>query len=152
MNVTMRRSAATALALVLAPLAMASPSAAAVGDRFVVDTQFYAGQSRVTEATGVFVGCKLVKDRAGTAEDLGGGVLRFTGDKRVLCAAGAKVVLHYIATFSPAATMVTGTWSVTSSSLSGVDVGDVGTLTGTAACTTQRNAGGCVRDTFTLTS
>jgi len=152
MNVTMRRSAATALALGLAPLVLAAPSAAATGDQFVVDTQFYAGQSRVAEATGVFAGCMLVKDLFGTAEDLGGGAFRFTGSKRVLCGAGAKVLLDYVATFSPTTGLVTGTWSVTSSSLAGVAAGDSGTLAGDPDCTTAPYAGDCVRDTFTLTS
>ena len=152
MNVTMRRSAATALTLGLAPLVLAAPSAAAPGDHFVVDTQFFAGQSRVTHATGSFADCRLVKDLGGAVADLGGGALRFTGDKRVLCGAGAKVLLHYVATFSPSTSMVTGTWSVTSSSLAGVDAGDAGTVVGDPGCTTQPYAGDCIRDTFTQTS
>lgn len=152
MNVTRRTVVGVAAALVIAPLGLAPAAVAAPGDHFVVDTQFYAGQSRVTHATGAFAGCRLVKDLGGTGEDLGGGAFRFTGDKRVLCEAGSKVFLHYVATFNPSTTMVTGTWTVTASSLSGVDVGDGGTVVGDPSCTPAQYAADCIRDTFTQTS
>jgi len=149
MDLTRPTTATVVLALAVGSLALTSRVAAAPQDLFVVDTQFYAGQSTVVEATGRFAGCVRVRDLGGTVTEAG--ATRFTGEKRLACAAGAKVFLEYDVVFDPGSGATTGSWHVTASTLDGVEPGDGGALLGDpGGCSTARRACGCILDTFTL--
>ena len=145
---TMLTRFAAALSLAAASVVTAAPSATAAPneDFLVVDTQFFPGPAAVVDAGGAFEGCWKVSDLWGTGIELPNGDVWFEGEKRVQCASGSKVTVHYIARAVEGGT--SGTWDITGSTLDGATTGG-GTIVGDGtACTPAKNAGGCILDTF----
>jgi hypothetical protein len=140
---------AAALSLAAASIIVGSAPAANAQtgeDFFVLDTQFSPGPTTVVDAGGAFEGCWKASDLWGSGIQLPDGTVWFEGEKRLQCASGAKVTVHYIVQQVPTGTV--GTWDVTGSTLAGATSGG-GTLVGdSTACTPERNAGGCILDTF----
>lgn len=149
MDVGRGTSGTVALAVGLVSLALTAQVSANPHDYFLVDTQFQPGTSAVVEAAGLFSGCTEVEELDATAQV--DGPIRFTGEKRLSCAGGARVAMDYDVAFNPDTGRTAGTWHVTASTLPGVEVGDTGLLVGDpGGCTVARQADGCILDRLTL--
>ncbi len=149
MDVGRGTSGTVALAVGLVSLVLTARVSATSHDYFVVDTQFRPGTSAVVEASGVFASCTQVRELDATARVEGR--IRFTGEKELSCADGARVVMEYDVAFSPDTGRTAGTWQVTESTLPGVRDGDGGLLVGDpGGCTVARPADGCILDRVTL--
>ncbi len=124
----------------------AAAASAAEADYLVVNTTFKNAPHTISEAGGVFAGCTSVKDLGGTATGTGANRAVFEGSKRVTCDDG-KFTLEYKAATAGSEQTV-GTWWITSSTLSGANVGDGGSLRGDYS--TCLPVGGCITDTFVM--
>jgi hypothetical protein len=143
------RVAATTVLTTASALTGATAASAADGeDYFVVDTQFFFGPADVVDAGGAFADCRMVKDLGAATSTTTTGDTQYEGEKRITCAPGTKVTVHYVVILDEAAQRTEGTWWIVDSTLPGATTGG-GTLVGDySACTPMRNAGGCILDTF----
>jgi len=148
MDVIRGTSGVVALSVAVVSLALTARVSANSHDYFVVDTQFQPGRSAIVEASGLFSACTGVRERDQTARV--DGPIRFTGEKRLSCAEGARVVVVYDVTFNPGTGRTAGTWRVTASTLPGVQDGDVGVLVGDPGGCTALHADGCILERATL--
>lgn len=159
MNSTLRVTATAAAVTGLALLGGAPAHAdAGTMTSFTVDTQFIAGPSEITSATGPLASCTQVQDLSNVTDLRTHNQLVFTGEKELTCGS-ATVVIGYDAFItipvlqndSPArggGWRTFGNWWVVSSTLAGVSSGG-GKLAGDArTCTLDPGSEGCITDTF----
>ena len=146
MNLTIRRSVATVIAISAVPfLGALSPAQALAGeDYFVVNTT--GKQSSIVDAGGAFASCTTVRDKWGTAEQLSPQRLRFEGEKVVSCDGGKVTIFYSVTTASGQVTI--GEWYVTGSTLEGAISGGGAVHGDSSECEPVRPGGFCILDTF----
>ena len=154
------RALATVAAVAGLALLGGAPAHADAGTMtsFTVDTQFIAGPSDITAATGPLSSCTQVQDLSNFADLRTRNQLVFSGEKQLTCGS-ASVVVGYNAFItipslqngSPARGAGFRTFGdgwVVSSTLAGVSSGG-GKLAGDSrTCTIDEGSDGCITDSF----
>jgi hypothetical protein len=161
MNTTTRMAAALAAAAGATAFAVLPASAGSAGTptSFTVDTQFVAGPSDITAATGPLASCTQVTDLENLADLRTRNQLVFSGVKQLTCGS-ATVTIGYSAFISipafqnpdvlPAGGGFTthGDWWVLESTLPGVSSGGGKLMGDGRTCTRDQGSEGCITDAF----